>query len=335
VGETGSGKTTVALGLLGYARPGVQVAGGSVQLGDTDLLALSPVELRRRRGRDIAYVPQDPSTGLTPGMRIGDALDEMLAVHAPNETDRGARVAAALREAQLPDDPVFQRRYPFQLSGGQQQRVAIALALICRPRLIVMDEPTTGLDVTTQARLLNVIREIVRDSDTALVYVTHDLGVIRALADEVMVMYGGRVIEHGPVDTLFSSPSHPYTRGLLEAVPRVAAVNYKPRALPGYAVEPWDRPPGCPFAPRCARRTEVCDERMPPVEDVMPSYTVRCFHWSRTLTPSVRVEPSSETAPALGVEAGDSGPPCSRSRSSRPATGAPARGEGARGRCLP
>ncbi len=185
VGETGSGKTTVALSLLGYARPGVAVAGGSVRLGETDLLALSPVELRRRRGREIAYVPQDPSTGLTPGMRIGDALNEMLAIHAPNESDPGARVAAALRDAQLPDDPAFQRRYPFQLSGGQQQRVAIALAVICRPRVIVMDEPTTGLDVTTQARLLNVIREIVRDSDAALVYVTHDLGVIRARHGDV------------------------------------------------------------------------------------------------------------------------------------------------------
>ncbi|MBS1882844.1 MAG: ABC transporter ATP-binding protein [Actinobacteria bacterium] len=282
VGESGSGKTTVATGLLGYARPGTRIAGGTVNLGGIDMLALEERERRHRRGHDIAYVPQDPATGLSPGVRIGKALREMLEVHDPAEADVDGRVALALREAQLPDDADFQARYPHQLSGGQQQRVAIALALICRPSTIVMDEPTTGLDVTTQARLLEVVREILAEHRIAMVYVTHDLGVVRNLVDEVAVMYGGRIVESGPVEEIFARPHHPYTRRLLEAVPRISPTAFQPREIPGSAVEPWDWPAGCPFAPRCDYRTDACEVAMPPLEAPATGRALRCVNW-RTL----------------------------------------------------
>ena len=279
VGESGSGKTTVALGLLGFARPGTEIAGGEVRLDGTDLLRLNERERRRLRGREIGYVPQDPATGLSPGMRIGRALREALAVHDPGAAGVDARVEAALADAQLPVDAAFQARYPHELSGGQQQRVAIALALICRPRTLVLDEPTTGLDVTTQARLLEVVHQIADEHGIGLVYVTHDLGVLRTLVDDVAVMYGGRIVERGAIDDVFARPLHPYTRRLLEAVPRVVQTAFEPRELRGTAVEPGEWPAGCPFAPRCDHRTDRCDAAMPPAEDAAAGHALRCFNW--------------------------------------------------------
>ena len=284
VGESGSGKTTVAMALLGFARPGTAISGGQVRIAGTDMLALDSRGQRQRRGRDITYVPQDPSTGLNPGMRIGRALSEMLDIHGSGTGSRRDRISQALRDAQLPDDDnTFRSRYPHQLSGGQQQRVAIALALICHPRVVVMDEPTTGLDVTTQSRLLDVVREFVQTSAVALVYVTHDLGVVRNLVDRVAVMYGGRIVETAPVEAIFTAPRHPYTRRLLEAVPRVVSTAFHPRGIPGSAVEPWNWPRGCPFAPRCDYRTDECEIAMPPVAEAEPGHTVRCVNW-RALT---------------------------------------------------
>ena len=291
VGESGSGKTTVAMGLLGFSREGTRISSGSVMLNGEDMLSLSSVSLRKVRGKTISYVPQDPSTGLHPGIRIGAALREMLKVHSPEITDVDARVNEVLLETQLPTDAGFQRRYPFELSGGQQQRVAIALALVCRPDVIVMDEPTTGLDVTTQARLIEVIRDLVKLHGTSLVYVSHDLGVVRSLVDDVAVMYGGRIVEQGPVDEVFTHPLHPYTRGLLEAVPRASTRAFKPRAIAGDAVEPWDWPAGCPFAPRCAHHTNECDTQMPPATSESGGRLVRCFNLKQSLANPVPLEP--------------------------------------------
>ena len=291
VGESGSGKTTVAMALLGFARAGTAITSGEVLVSGRDMMSMPPRERRRRRGREISYVPQDPATGLSPGMRIGQALREMLDVHGVGGSDPRARISQALREAQLPDDEAFQARYPHQLSGGQQQRVAIALALICRPQIVVMDEPTTGLDVTTQARLLEVVREIIRVSNIALVYVTHDLGVVRNLVDEVVVMYGGRIVETSPVDDLFTRPTHPYTRRLLEAVPRILPTAFQPRGIPGTAVEPWNLPVGCPFAPRCDYREDACESGMPAVELPTAERAVRCINWRSLPARSAGLEP--------------------------------------------
>jgi peptide/nickel transport system ATP-binding protein len=236
-------------------------------------------------------------------MRVGQSLQEMLDVHGLGDSDPRVRISQALREAQLPDDAAFQSRYPHQLSGGQQQRVAIALALICRPRVVVMDEPTTGLDVMTQARLLEVVRRTVRESNIALVYVSHDLGVVRNLVDEVIVMYAGRIVETGPVDDIFASPRHPYTRRLLEAVPRILPTAFQPRGIQGTAVEPWNRPAGCPFAPRCDYREEACEDAMPMPEAPAPERVVRCINWRALPERTAGLEPFRERHPSQTSEA--------------------------------
>lgn len=279
VGESGSGKTTVAHALLGYSRPGTHIVRGAVVVDGVDLLTLSAKALRAVRGNTIAFVPQDPAVGLSPGMRIGAQIEETIRAHDPALRDVAARVSEALTAAQLPSVGVFQRRFPFELSGGQQQRVAIALALSCDPAVIVMDEPTTGLDVTTQTRLLEVITSLSQSREVAVVYVSHDLAVVRNLATHIAVMYGGRILESGRSDDVFSEPWHPYTRRLLEAAPRVRGDARLPRGIPGSAVEPQDRPAGCPFAPRCDLAMDMCHDKMPPV-DYADGRSVRCWRWT-------------------------------------------------------
>jgi peptide/nickel transport system ATP-binding protein len=297
VGESGCGKTTVALALLGLPRPGTGITSGSVTVADCDLLKLPEVELRRARGRLISFVPQNPSRALSPGMRIGRQLEEMLEVHTTLDADgRRRRIADALAACRLPQDAPFLHRYPHQLSGGQQQRVVIAMALVCRPDVIVMDEPTTGLDVITQAHLLQVLTDLRLHSKTTLVYISHDLGVVRNLVDRVAVMYGGRVIEEADVDDVFKEPLHPYTRRLLEAIPRVHGSRRRPRGMRGSAVEPWKRPPGCVFAPRCDFRIDDCDREMPRAE-ALDGRSVRCIRVTEVLraatpTPTESLEPT-------------------------------------------
>jgi peptide/nickel transport system ATP-binding protein len=277
VGESGCGKTTVAMALLGFARPGTQIVGGRITVDGRDLLSLSASELSRARGRVVSYVPQDPSRALSPGMPAGRQLEEILDPRAP-AADRKALLRTAWEGAQLPYTPETLGRYPHQLSGGQQQRVTIAMALLHRPSVIVMDEPTTGLDVLTQSRLLKVIAELRVGRTVSIVYVSHDLGVVRNLVDTVAVMYAGRVVELGTAESVFSDPRHPYTRRLLEAIPRATHDTGRLRGIPGTAVEPWDRPPGCPFAPRCELRVHRCDE-LPPLEPLpgSPDRLVSCW----------------------------------------------------------
>ena len=208
-------------------------------------------------------------------MRVRDQLEEIVAAHVGSKADHEALITAAWEAAQLPGGLEQMRRFPHQLSGGQQQRVAIAMALVCRPAVIVMDEPTTGLDVLTQQRLLDVIGDLRARRETSIVYISHDLGVVRNLVDDVIVMYGGRVVEQGAVDALFQDPQHPYTRRLLEAIPRVRTAVSDVRGIPGHAVEPWNRPAGCPFAPRCEYRIPHCDEMPPPIKT--PSGFARCW----------------------------------------------------------
>jgi peptide/nickel transport system ATP-binding protein len=273
VGESGCGKTTMAMALLGYARPGTRIAEGRVLLGADDLLATRTRGLQDARGRRVSFVPQNPPKALSPGMRVGRQVAEMLAAHG--FTDVGDHVRAAFEAAQLPTDEAFLRRYPHQLSGGQQQRVAIAIAFACKPDLIVMDEPTTGLDVITQARLLEVIAEL-RGGHAAIVYVSHDLGVVRKLADRVIVMYAGSVVEEGSADELFQHPRHPYTRRLLEAIPRVRGRAIRPVGIPGSAVEPWNRPHGCVFADRCEFVVDACRAERPALVATREGSLVRC-----------------------------------------------------------
>jgi peptide/nickel transport system ATP-binding protein len=263
VGESGSGKTTVALALLGHARRGLSIAGGEINLDGRNLLTLGPAALRAVRGAKVAYVPQDPSAALNPTLRIGLQLREILAYHPGVVDDVDARVIEVLREAQLDPEGDFLKRYPHQLSGGQQQRVALAIAFACRPSLIVLDEPTTGLDVSTQRGVLETVRSLCRLHGVAAVYVSHDLAVVGGIVSHVAVMYAGRIIEMGSTDQVFTSPAHPYTKGLLQAVPSPHRTELLV-AMKGQPPGPGRRSKGCSFAPRCPYAEKRCTEEEPP-----------------------------------------------------------------------
>ena len=277
VGESGSGKTTVGMALMGYCRPGGKVTGGEVLIDGRPLAAMAENELRKLRGGTVAYIPQDPGTALNPALRIGRQLSEMLQAHTPgaNQEERTARIRETLEEVALPSTDEFLRRYSHQLSGGQQQRVAIAMAFACRPHVIVCDEPTTGLDVTTQARVLKTIRELCQIHRVAAVYVSHDLAVVAELADRVAVMYAGRIVERGPRDEIFSRPRHPYTRRLLRAVPDLGGKRAVV-GIPGRAPLPGNRPAGCFFAPRCDLAQDRCVTEFPGATDLGEGHIVHC-----------------------------------------------------------
>ena len=219
VGESGSGKTTLALAMIGYVRRGLRFAGGAVRLDGLDVLALPEDDLRKLRGSTLAYVPQDPATALNPARRIGPQLREALTFHGRDDAEAADRVHQLLAEVGLGSVPNVLDAFPHQLSGGQQQRATIAMAFACRPAIIVLDEPTTGLDVTTQRRVLETVGQLCANYGVAAVYVSHDVAVVGELANRVAVLYAGRVVEVGAMADVFGAPEHPYTRGLLRAVP--------------------------------------------------------------------------------------------------------------------
>jgi peptide/nickel transport system ATP-binding protein len=276
VGESGSGKTTVGLALLGHARRGLRISGGTVMLGDSDILGLGDDELRALRGSLVSYVPQDPASSLNPALRIGVQLREVLEAHSSGRTNHDERIAEMMREVALSDDPKYLHRYPHELSGGQQQRVGLAMAFANRPRLIVLDEPTTGLDVTTQATVLSTVRDLAAAHQVAALYVSHDLAVVAALARRVAVMYSGRVVELGLAEELFESSAHPYTRRLVGAIPRLTG-GRSLLGIPGHAPSPSRRPPGCSFAPRCTMHIPECDADVPPLVPVGAEHSARCI----------------------------------------------------------
>lgn len=313
VGESGSGKTTVALALLGHCRRGARIAGGAVRIAGADLIGADAAALRAARGRLVAYIPQDPATALNPALRVGEQLEEVLEAHATElgRQARRERIEETLREVLLPADAALLRRYPHQFSGGQQQRIALAMAFAARPRLIVLDEPTTGLDVSTQAHVLETVRALCREHGVAALYVSHDLAVVAELAHRVAVMYAGRVVETGPGDALFRTPAHPYTQRLMLAVPDPAGKR-RMVGIAGSAPGPTRRPTGCFFAPRCELATEPCRERFPEETELNGSQKVRCFHAGTSVARPAEQPPAatwSSEAPATpllslsGVEA--------------------------------
>jgi peptide/nickel transport system ATP-binding protein len=277
VGESGSGKSTLALALLAYSRRGLRVAEGSVRIGDIDLLALDAQQLRQARGSLISYVPQDPGTALNPALRVRTQLTECLELGA---SERESRLQQLLEEVKLSAMPRVLDAYPHQLSGGQQQRIAIAMAFARRPRVIVMDEPTTGLDVTTQAHVLETIRQLCARHAVAAVYVSHDLAVVAGLATYVAVLYAGRIVELGPTERVLQRPDHPYTRALIRAVPDLDG-RLALHGLPGQAPDPWHRSRGCAFATRCELAAPACRVRPPPVMQIADEHEVRCFRAER------------------------------------------------------
>lgn len=308
VGESGSGKTTAGTALLGYARTGAAIAGGSVLVDGSDLAALSAVQVRRIRGVKIGYVPQDPSSSLNPALRIGKQLRELLDQHDLGEADdRLGRVREILREVGLPDDDAFLARYPHQLSGGQVQRVAIAMVFLPRPKVLVLDEPTTGLDVTTQEMVLKTLDVLCERFDVAALYVTHDLAVVAQIADRVGVLYAGHLVELGPAEEIFTRPNHPYTRALLDAIPHLR----RPRRLegiPGQTPSPGNRPPGCRFHDRCSFAVEGCSTTEPDLVEVGPEHTSRCLRrdeigeWDPHRSDSWDTDPTTTREAVLRIE---------------------------------
>ena len=303
VGESGSGKTTVGLAILGHTRRGAHIARGEVRIEGNDILTLETLERQRLRGRLVSYVPQDPASALSPAMRIGRQLEETLSEHGfgTSDADRHARIDEVLGEVLLPSDEAFLRRYPHQLSGGQQQRVALAMAFAMRPRVIVLDEPTTGLDVTTQAHVLETVRDLCAMHGVAAVYVSHDLAVVATLATRVAVMYAGRLAEVGPTGTLFRLAAHPYTRRLVEAIPELSG-QHALVGIPGTAPRPGHRPPGCFFAPRCPYVQDVCTAAAPPLEAVATEHEVRCFRHEVVMRDAAAARPAAVGRPEIEVE---------------------------------
>jgi len=288
VGESGSGKSVTSMALTRLlAEPPARIASGSVVLDDRDLLKLSEQELRSVRGSDVAYIFQEPMTSLNPSMQIGVQIAEGVQRH--RHVSRSAAMARArelLELVRMPDVESRLTAYPHQLSGGMRQRVMIAIALACDPRLLIADEPTTALDVTIQAGILALLRDLQETTGAGLILITHDLAVVAETADRMMVMYAGRKVEEGPVDEVLSRPRHPYTEGLMGAVPRLGS------SLTGGTIEPLaeipglvpalDRPiTGCAFAPRCAYAVERCRSEAPPLAPVGEGRASACFEHER------------------------------------------------------
>ena len=287
VGESGCGKSSLSLLLMGYRHPSARVRSGEIRFDGRDLLAMSEADLSRVRGNRIGFVPQNPTTALNPGMRVGAQIAEVLRVHGRAASREAAmeRIVALFGDVGLPEPHALVRRYPHQLSGGQQQRVTIAMALACEPDLLVLDEPTTGLDVTTQEQIIMLLQRLRARHGTAMLYVTHDLGVLSELADRISVMYAGHLVESAPTDVLFEHPRHPYTRGLIGSIPRLDGRRPREGRLTGY-LDRRQIPPGCPFQPRCPLADERCPVERQVLAERAPGHAVACRN-AEKVTPLV------------------------------------------------
>ncbi len=281
VGESGSGKTVGVLSILRLIQsPPGRIVGGSIHFNGVDLLSLGDRAMRNVRGREISVIFQDPMTSLNPVMRIGAQITESIQAHE-NLTRRQARAKAAdlLGMVGIPTPAKRLNDYPHQFSGGMRQRVMIAMALSSSPQLIIADEPTTALDVTIQAQIVELIKKLQAELGTAVIWISHDLGVVARLADNVAVMYAGHIVEKAPVDELYARPAHPYTIGLLNSLPRLDARDKrKLQAIGGLPPNMLGTITGCPFVPRCPHATEICRGEMPPLAEVAPGHLAACWH---------------------------------------------------------
>ncbi len=278
VGESGSGKTVTALSIMGLIDPPGRIVDGQVLFKGRDLLSLGEAQIEQVRGDEIAMIFQDPMTSLNPAFRIGRQIAEGMIVHLGlGEAEARKRAIELMGQVGIPDPIERYDDYPHQFSGGMRQRVLIAGAIACDPDLLIADEPTTALDVTIQMQILKLLRQIQRRLGSALILVTHDLGVVAAMADEVMVMYAGRMVEYGPVDSIFSDPQHPYTKGLLQSVVRLEdRADSELRPIPGLPPNLADLPKGCSFQPRCAVAVERCAQLFPELHPGPSGNPVAC-----------------------------------------------------------
>lgn len=302
VGESGCGKSTVAFGIVNFLGRNGKILEGSILFQGRELRGRTEEELRRLRGDQISMVYQDPMSALNPTLRVGDQLSEVLIVHRGlRKDDAYEKCIDMLNRVYMPDPETVMTRYPHQLSGGQQQRVVIAMALLNNPALLIMDEPTTALDVTVEAVVLDLIDELRREFDTAIMYITHNLGVIARVSDRVGVMYAGEIVERAPVEDIFLKPMHPYTQGLMRCVPKLGLSKQSSYLYPirGRVPSPMKLPPGCLFEPRCDLAREECRQKRPELRRLDHSHFARCYFAEETI--GARWEPPEDLAPVLAA----------------------------------
>jgi peptide/nickel transport system ATP-binding protein/oligopeptide transport system ATP-binding protein len=283
VGESGSGKSVTALSIMRLLPQRVgSITGGSIRLGDRELTKLSEEEMRGIRGKEIGMIFQEPMTSLNPVHTVGAQIAEVLIEHEGLSGSQARdRAIALLETVGIPEPTQRVDSFPHEMSGGMRQRAMIAMALACRPSLLIADEPTTALDVTIQAQILDLMEELQAELGMAIIFITHDLGVVAQMARRVVVMYAGQVVESGTVDQIFSQPRMPYTAGLIASIPRLGSTDRtkRLRTIPGHAPSLTDRPSGCRFSPRCEHAEPECSAAMPPLEQVTDGHEVRCRLW--------------------------------------------------------
>ncbi len=281
VGESGCGKSVTGLSLLRLIPvPPGRIVSGEIFFDGKELLKLEEKEMEGVRGNEISMIFQEPMTSLNPVFTIGNQIIEAIQLHQKlNKVAARKRAIEMLDRVKIPSPEVRIDSYPHQLSGGMRQRAMIAMALSCQPKLLIADEPTTALDVTIQAEVLRLLKEIQREMGMSVMLITHDLGVVSEIADRVVVMYAGRIVESGPIDSIFGGMRHPYTRGLLESIPHLEERRKRLNAIPGQVPNPMDLPSGCKFHPRCHLRIDECQREEPPLFPVNGDHFSRCIRW--------------------------------------------------------
>ncbi|WP_018132030.1 ABC transporter ATP-binding protein [Effusibacillus pohliae] len=279
VGESGCGKSVTSLSIMGLIpKPPGKIVDGSILFEGVDLLTLSEADMRRIRGNRISMIFQEPMTSLNPVFTIGDQICETLRLHTDlGKKEAKRRAVELLKEVGIPRAEQIADEYPHRLSGGMRQRVMIAMAMACQPKLLIADEPTTALDVTIQAQILDLMRKLKRENGTSILMITHDLGVVAEMCDRVVVMYGGKVVEEADVETIFYDPRHPYTIGLLKSIPSLDQEVEWLESIPGNVPFPSEMPDGCKFAPRCAFATDRCRQEEPELIELANGHKSRCF----------------------------------------------------------
>jgi oligopeptide/dipeptide ABC transporter ATP-binding protein len=278
VGESGSGKSTLALSILRVLPPAARIVGGRILLEGEDLVTKSDAEMREVRGKRIAMVLQDPMASLNPLFTIGNQVAEPIQVHeGASRKSAWERACELLKAVRIPSPEARLRQYPHEMSGGMRQRIVGAIAISCEPRLLIADEPTTSLDLTIQAQYLNLLRDLQRAHGLALIFITHNLGIVAKMCDQLAVMYAGRVVESGPVSQIFNAPAHPYTKALLNSIPRMGDADQRLVAIDGQPPDLSALPPGCAFAPRCPLATARCREAAPPAFVPGEGRIARCW----------------------------------------------------------
>ena len=281
VGESGSGKSQTAMSILKLFENNQKIYEGEIKFEGKVISELSEKEMQKIRGNDISVIFQEPMTSLNPVFTVNRQISEVLMLHQGlNKKEAEARSIEMLKQVKIANPETVNKSYPFQLSGGMRQRVMIAMALACKPKLLIADEPTTALDVTIQAQILKLMNELKAETGTAIMFITHDLGVINQMADDVAVMYCGQVVETAPVDNIFmdSEYIHPYTEGMLTSIPRLNTKRgEKLDVIPGSVPHPLALPQGCKFAPRCKYATEKCRNEEPELKEIGPNHQIRCF----------------------------------------------------------